>query len=117
MKLRILDNTIRLRLTQKEVDLLATGEPVLCATHFANNALIYSIKPLAFEHIDAEFANNVISVKVNRNLAKTWAESDDISLETKPGVHPYVLIEKDFKCLTERNEDESDLFENPNVNC
>jgi hypothetical protein len=28
-----------------------------------------------------------------------------------------LLVEKDFKCLTPRNEDESRLFENPNQKC
>jgi len=29
----------------------------------------------------------------------------------------YLLIEKDFKCLDETTEDQSDNFENPNIAC
>ena len=51
-------------------------------------------------------------------MADEWANSQKISLENNMsignGLALKILIEKDFKCLTERGEDESDLFANPN---
>ena len=37
--------------------------------------------------------------------------SDDLFLENEDKLS--ILVEKDFKCLTDRSEDESDMFPNP----
>ncbi|MEZ4932033.1 MAG: hypothetical protein R2788_07940 [Saprospiraceae bacterium] len=54
-------------------------------------------------------------------MATDWSRSDEVGLEDDmplgDGNALHILVEKDFKCLTERSEDESDLFPNPNENC
>ena len=51
-------------------------------------------------------------------IASEWATTDQVGIEktifVAEGSDLAILIEKDFKCLTDRpHEDESDLFENP----
>ncbi|MCB9262417.1 MAG: hypothetical protein H6607_08595 [Flavobacteriales bacterium] len=118
MKLRILDNSIRLRLSQKEVEQIGNGQKVLCETQFGNNSLKYLLKTHTDSvEIQSDFEQNCIVISVNEKLAYHWANSDLVGLQTANGQTPFVLIEKDFKCLTERGEDETDLFENPNTTC
>ncbi len=51
-------------------------------------------------------------------MAGAWANSSEISLRASSplpdGNELTILVEKDFKCLTDRpHEDESDLFPHP----
>jgi hypothetical protein len=67
------------------------------------------------ETIRAEFRDHQIVVELPRSIARQWALSSEIALRSIS--QPSILIEKDFTCLKERqneNEDESDMFENPN---
>ncbi len=116
MKLRIKGNTIRLRLTQTEVDKLAEGT-VEGRTQFpGGQSLIYKIQSAAQFGVD--FNNGIVLISVPANQIKEWANSDkteivnSIKLENNEQLE--ISIEKDFKCLTERpKEDESDMYPNP----
>lgn len=69
--------------------------------------------------------NHRILVVLPRTMVHDWAASDQVSITgrqenaTDEGLS--LLIEKDFRCLTERlHEDEEDLFPHPKegeVNC
>ncbi len=53
-------------------------------------------------------------------LAKTWVETEEVGFEANQplenGESLYILVEKDFQCLTARpNEDESDNYAHPAV--
>lgn len=120
MKLRILDNSIRLRLSQAEVAQLADDQAVLASIHFpAGNALHYRILPsTSAEEIHLSYDQEGITVMIPSAQAKEWANSEVIGisatnlLESNDTVR--ILIEKDFQCLTTRaHEDESGLFPHP----
>ena len=116
MKLRIKGNTIRLRLTQSEVDTLSNGI-VEDRTQFpGGNALVYKIQ--SAEQFDVDFNNGTVLISLPTKHVQDWASSDKIeianSIELENNERLEISIEKDFKCLTERpKEDELDMYPNP----
>jgi len=120
VKLRIKDNSIRLRLTRGEVDILQQNGIVASATGFpGGHELKYcvesspaSVNPAAF------FANNSVTIRLPESTVLAWAKTDAVSLRGEQllddGSPLSILVEKDFVCLTEREgEDESDMFPHP----
>jgi len=119
MKIRILENSLRLRLKQSEVKQLAEEGSVNQVIEFGvQTALHYTLEKSASETIKASFSDSRIVVEVPHILAENWAQSNEVSLSETMSIGENkilkVLIEKDFKCLTIRpGEDESDMFPNP----
>ncbi|WP_020536570.1 DUF7009 family protein [Lewinella cohaerens] len=120
MKLRILDNSLRLRLSQAEVAQLAVSKEVLATIHFpAGKALHYRISPSKdVKEIELRYDQGGITVVIPATQLEEWANSDIVgisatnNLENEDTVR--ILVEKDFKCLTTRaHEDESGLFPHP----
>ncbi len=120
MKLRIRDNSIRLRLTRGEVDALGKDGPVAARTAFpGGRSFEYrvesspaSVRPEAF------LSDSGITVRVPQKSARAWATGDEISLAgdvpLDGGECLRILVEKDFACLVARDgEDESDMFVHP----
>ncbi len=118
MKLRIKGNTVRLRLSMTEVKQLSETGLVTDATHFGNNVFNYEIKAdEQVEKLSADFNNNTISFLINSSLAKTWKDDELVGYDAyqtaENGEKLYLLLEKDYKCLDNTNEDQSDNYENP----
>lgn len=118
MKIRILENSLRLRLSQSEVQQLNTRGDVKQRINFGLSALKYSIIKKEIESIKSLYQSNEILILVPAKMVEDWANSDLISLQESISINEEenlkILIEKDFKCLTVRaGEDESDLFPNP----
>lgn len=120
MKLRIRDNTVRLRLTQSEVETLRVSGVVAARTGFpGGRELQYriesspaSVKPAAF------FSDNAVTVRLPESTVLAWATTERVSLQGEQllddGSTLDILVEKDFACLTEREgEDESDMYPHP----
>lgn len=120
MKLRIKGSTIRLRLSQPEVNKVIAGRSVQETVYFGHeNIFKYSLTPDVCEEICADYGNNTIKISVPKEQIRQWGEnhkevSMDNTVHFEEGTFLYILIEKDFKCLTDREgEDESQLFDNP----
>ncbi|WP_020527175.1 DUF7009 family protein [Flexithrix dorotheae] len=122
MKLRIKGNSIRLRLMQGEVNDLNEKGLVKEITEFGlseDQRFIYSIfKDENSKEISASLNTNQIQIKLPSRMVSNWAESDQVGIQHQISITDNIsldlLIEKDFKCLTVReNEDESDAFPNP----
>ena len=120
MKLRVRDNSIRLRLTQGEVEQvrasgLVRGRTRLPGSHSFDYVLESSpatVKP------EAHMSSNVLTVRVPQLDIAGWADSDKISIAARQdlgdGEELTILVEKDFVCLTGRDdEDESDMYPHP----
>lgn len=121
MKLRIQDNSIRLRLTRGEVERVQREGQVSAATAFPGGArleYVLEASKAAAGHAEARFAAGRLVVSVPEAAVQAWAGSEQVALE---GAEPLdsgavlkVLVEKDFQCLTPRaGEDESDMFPHP----
>jgi hypothetical protein len=120
MKLRIRDNSVRLRLTRGEVDILRDVELVAGRTDFpGGHEFRYvvesspdSVKP------EASFARNTVTVRLPERTVLAWANSEQVSIVGEQlldnGESLAILVEKDFACLAPREgEDDSDAFAHP----
>ena len=119
MKLRIKGNTLRLRLSQTEVSTLQEDDEIKDYIEFVSNTLTYMLEVTDLDQPHCDFKEGRVVVQITRDQAKKWFSPQEVGFqfETKTKTNKesiVVLVEKDFKCLTDRpNEDESDLFENP----
>ena len=113
MKLRIQGNSLRFRLTRPEVARLQEGG-VEETTHFGvGRCLTYRLrKEAAGSAVRAELADGAITVLAPAGMVDRWAGSDEVGIAGRDGVLR-IAIEKDFRCLTRRAEDEADAYPHP----
>ena len=120
MKLRIRDNSLRLRLMRGEVDELRQAGTVVARTGFpSGRALTYriesspaSVKPEAF------LSESEVTVRLPETSVLAWASSEQVSIageqQLMDGEMLRILVEKDFACLAPRDdEDETDMYPHP----
>ncbi len=122
MKLRIRDNSIRLRLEASEVRALAETGVVETVTAFPRGRrLTYAVESSPASVMPtARFSKKRVTVRLPESSVLAWADSDQVSIEGEElldnGDVLRLLVEKDFRCLMPRpDEDESDLFPNPSA--
>lgn len=118
MKLRIKSNSIRIRLTKTEVSTLASTGYLEEQTLFADNKFVYAIKCMGNgNELSASLDINKITMFVPAALIKNWPKNNVVGFNTNIPVAEngslYLLLEKDFACLDETIEDQSDNYENP----
>ena len=115
MKLRIQGNSLRLRLTQKEVAHLRDLGRVESLIEFsAGQELVYVLEgSFQVKSVDAAFDGQVIRVTVPAHVITEWAESDQVSIEAPSSGGLQLLIEKDFQCLHSRGERDRDAYSRP----
>lgn len=121
MKLRVKNNSVRLRLTQTEVARFAESGQVEEAIEFgigeAQN-FIYALEVMAGDGVSAKFENNRITVFVPRATADEWTNTGKVGIEAEQAIGDgkilRLLIEKDFACVEPRAGDEdADAFSHP----
>ena len=114
MKLRIQDNSLRLRLTQNEVARLGELGSVESAIRFSEDRVLsYSVlaSPDA-NFVSVRYAGDSICVFLPQKIAAEWAENDEVSIEASDsGVR--ILVEKDFQCLHQSGEKDPDSYPHP----
>ena len=116
MKLRILGNAIRLRLTRSEVERIAAGESVEETTQLSISTNFgYSLQPSSGTHLAASVSGNHLAVSAPTTALTTWATGDAVALDCPiAGDGPDILVEKDFACLAPREgSDDEDTFPHP----
>ncbi len=120
MKLRILGNSVRMRVTQTELTQIAAGEPVREAVDFGGGRLFkYRLKSDGgARQPKADYAENTLTITLPATQVSEWANSDMVSIRAEQAVDGgselKILVEKDFACLQPREgEDESDMFPHP----
>jgi hypothetical protein len=120
MKLRIRDNTIRLRLMRGEVETLQTEGRVSAQTVFpGGHVFSYAVESSpASAELEASFGDTALTVRVPEDSVLAWATSEQVSIEAEllldDGEILRLLVEKDFACLAPREgEDEADMYPHP----
>jgi len=116
MKLRILGNRLRFRLTQEEVKKLCNGEMVMENTTFpTGNTLSYQMgQGKNCIAMTSDYSDNKIKITIPIQLLDGWYHDDRVGLYHTFDQGFEVAIEKDFQCLHKRpGEDESDNYPNP----
>lgn len=122
MKIRIKGNSIRIRLTQTEVKNFADSGYIEEATEFMDNKLFYALaSSQQVTELSAQMIGNKITLLVPENIAQNWTTTDLVGFENKFDIgydkKLFLLVEKDFVCLDNTFEDQSDMFPNPNAVC
>lgn len=120
MKMRILDQSIRFRLTQSEVQQFDQQGHVETHILFAPNAtqkLSYRIaQDDQATEVFADYLDHTVTVHVPHSIAQRWIHSDEVSFSTPKATTEsvFVLVEKDFQCLNPREgNDDQDTFPHP----
>jgi Family of unknown function (DUF7009) len=117
MKIRILNDAIRLRLERDEVDAIRIGELVEASTHFADAQVFrYCLHAGDVSAVQSTFRDSRLTVVLPAQIASQWA-NDETAVSIRGEHGPIsVLVEKDFECLDPRaGEDQSNRFRNPNA--
>ncbi|MDQ2864118.1 MAG: hypothetical protein M3R50_10835 [Bacteroidota bacterium] len=122
MKIRIRDNSLRIRLSKSEVELFNEEGYLQAQTDFGSNIFYYAVKRTDEESMSAEFIDAHLTLFIPQPLLEKWASTNLVGLEyslpTNNGSHLHLLLEKDFKCIDAVvTEDQSDYFENPAKSC
>lgn len=120
MKLRIRDNSIRLRLTRSEVELVRNDGLVRGRVPFAgrnNFDYVLESSPATVKP-EAHISNNVLTVRIPEAEIISWSDSNEVSISASQildgGDQLNILVEKDFACLAPREgEDEADMYPHP----
>ncbi|MCO5934806.1 MULTISPECIES: hypothetical protein [Mucilaginibacter] len=112
MKIRIKNNGLRYRLTRNEVATFANEGIFKEKVQIGDGALIYILQRTAEDQLSASFKNNIITMLVPEKLADEWTNTDQVGFEHKMD-DLHLLVEKDFTCLDEVEEDQSDNYPNP----
>ena len=112
MKIRIKGNSLRYRLTRSDIAALVKDGYLQENTAFVNQTLIYAIKVKETEQLEAEFINHQITLFISKAMVQELAATEKVGFSHQ-GDPLYLLIEKDFTCLDNVEEDQSDNFPNP----
>lgn len=121
MKIRIHNNTIRLRLSMSEVEQLSEKNEIKEELKFPTPypSFIYNLKASAKEKfLSITFVQGEISISLPLSEVKDWANTEQIGIaktqSLEDGINLQLLVEKDFQCLHKRpGENETDNFPNP----
>jgi len=123
MKLRIRQNTIRLRLKQSEVARIESGQAIVEETRFPGSVLTFSLQVSDNGATSANFEQGKLAIRVPADDVTRWARSDQVSIVAEQAVDGSdtlsLLIEKDFKCLSPGHhrpgEDDADTYPHPDA--
>ena len=116
MKMRCVENSIRLRVKKSEIAKLKIDLRIEESVAFPNGqALTYALSISDNVHeVNPLYYENNIEIQLPKALAEQWINSDTVSIdctiELQDDNHLDILIEKDFPCLDRPTEDKSDTF-------
>ncbi|MEM1336810.1 MAG: hypothetical protein AAGF96_03625 [Bacteroidota bacterium] len=118
MKIRIKGNSVRFRLTKTEVETFSKTGSYTEVTHFQSKALTYALVAKdGIEELEADFIGDTITIYFPGSEQKAWAASDRVgfnnSVDWNDSSALSLLVEKDFTCLDNTIEDQSDNYPNP----
>ncbi len=118
MKIRIKGNSIRLRLTKSEVKTLSETGSFEEYTRFATGEFRYKLEAKEnLSQMDARLENNTICIYLSKKLSVGWYDAPTVGfqhdLPLEDGNVLSLLVEKDFVCLDETTEDQSDNYPHP----
>ena len=116
MKLRCVNNSIRLRVKKSDLQELEEAGFVMEMVSFQGTGL-FSFCIMLFaktEKVYATFDKSQITVYLPLALAQNWMNSNQVGIEVNNeldnGDFLHILIEKDFPCVDREDEDKSDTF-------
>jgi len=116
MKIRIKGNSLRYRLTKSEVARLESTGFLKECSEFAGKTLVYSIVTASDDKLSADFIGDEIVLNVPKSMIDELNNTDSVGFEDQTGPVS-LLVEKDFVCIDNVDEDQSDNYPNPLLKC
>jgi hypothetical protein len=119
MKLRIKGNSLRLRLSQSEVQQFGNEQRVADHISFGPGRQLYYVleQDTTADALRAVFDGTSIRILVPTSIARHWVETEEVGFETQLNTGEteplHILVEKDFQCLHRRGEEEADNYPHP----
>jgi len=121
MKIRIKGNSIRFRLGKSEVEQFGKTGRLQESTQFLSGSFNYILEKSQEENLSARLNGSSIHFGMPESIANQWVTTDIVGFqheyETGAGNRIFLLVEKDFVCLDNTFEDQSDNYPNPNAHC
>ncbi|MDB5139461.1 MAG: hypothetical protein JWR12_1377 [Mucilaginibacter sp.] len=112
MKLRIKSDSIRYRLTRTDVKDLAAAGYIDDKVNFGGQSLSYAIQATEGDALKSTYENNKITLFMPQSMISELKNTDKVGFENSSGAL-HLLVEKDFTCLDNVAEDQSDNYPNP----
>ena len=113
MKIRIKGNSLRYRLTKSDVAIIIKDGRLEERTEFDHGStFIYALQTTPDYDLSATFHENRITLFVPHTMIDRLANTDEVGFENEQG-KLFLLVEKDFTCLDNVAEDQSDNYPNP----
>lgn len=121
MKIRIKGNSVRFRLTKTEVELFCKQGQISEVTEFQSKKFYYALEiKSGIKSLQADFTNDTITLFLPDSVQTSWAtdnvigHSNEVDWNDKNTLS--LLVEKDFTCLDNTIEDQTDNYPNPKLN-
>lgn len=112
MKIRIKGNSLRYRLTKTDIKTLDQTGYVEEHTDFGAQTLVYNLQRRKSAGMEAVLHNNKITLYISDAMVAELTSTDRVGFECNDNAL-YLLVEKDFTCLDNVAEDQSDNYPNP----
>ena len=112
MKIRIKGSSLRYRLTKSDMYRLSHEGYLEDKTDFGKRQLVYVIQKTNSKELSAFFDDNVICLQIPAGMIEELDKTDRVGFENKQD-NLLLLVEKDFTCLDNVDEDQSDNYPNP----
>ncbi len=110
-------NSIRLRLNRSEVKTFCNRGQLTETIIFPSGKWSYGLLSVKGDKIEAIISENQCSIYLPDTMSKDWDKNEKVGFKETISLDDHndlvILIEKDFKCLDPRGEDESDNYPNP----
>ncbi|MFS4491642.1 DUF7009 family protein [Maribacter sp. 2308TA10-17] len=120
MKIRIKGNSVRFRLAKTEVQNLCEKGIAREKTAFDESNFVYAVKVSdKYDNLHASFLNLGIILFIPKSILSDWHLNDQVgfyhSQTLEFGEKLELKLEKDFVCMDETVEDQSDNYPNPKM--
>lgn len=112
MKIRIKGNSLRYRLTKRDVQYFTKHGYIEETIDFGTQTLTYALEQHNLNVLMATFDSNKITLLMPGTMVAEWELTERVGFEGFDS-DLFLLIEKDFKCLDNVAEDQSDNYPNP----
>jgi len=124
MKLRIYQNSIRFRVQMPEINAIKETGKVVVSVQLGpgkDDILKYSVELSQVESPEIVYSPGVIRLLIPEKAGLQWANTDEVGIYASQVFSGEdmlkILLEKDFKCLDDTFEDQSEMFPNPKSTC
>ena len=124
MKIRIKGNHLRFRLRQHDVVFLKNNGWLIEKIEFGENEneqISFGLQAYGKDDMSIEYEKNRVCVYISKGTIDEWINTDRVGIEadldTGKNKTISILIEKDFACLDDNEEDNEGAYPNPLSKC